>query len=43
LVVQEETKFEPLKAALAGGLCTHLVLGARMARRLLAEHRQLPS
>jgi DNA-binding transcriptional regulator LsrR (DeoR family) len=40
LVVQEEKKFEPLKAALAGGLCTHLVLSARMARRLLAQYRQ---
>ncbi|WP_192183092.1 sugar-binding transcriptional regulator [Mesorhizobium amorphae] len=37
MVVQEDSKFEPLLAALAGGLCTHLVVGARMARRLL-EH-----
>lgn len=35
VVVQEDSKFEPLKAALAGGLCTHLVAGAGMARRLL--------
>jgi DNA-binding transcriptional regulator LsrR (DeoR family) len=37
MVVQEDSKFEPLLAALAGGLCTHLVVGARMAQRLL-EH-----
>ncbi len=37
VVVQEDSKFEPLKAALAGGLCTHLVLSARMARRLLED------
>lgn len=37
VVVQEDSKFEPLKAALAGGLCTHLVLGAGMARRLLEQ------
>ena len=35
MVVQEELKFEPLLAAIAGGLCTHLVVGAAMARRLL--------
>ncbi|ESX60556.1 regulatory protein [Mesorhizobium sp. LSHC422A00] len=35
MVVQEDSKFEPLLAALAGGLCTHLVVGASMARRLL--------
>ena len=35
IVVQEDSKFEPLLAALAGGLCTHLVVGAGMARRLL--------
>jgi DNA-binding transcriptional regulator LsrR (DeoR family) len=39
LVVQEEKKLEPLKAALAGGMCTHLVLSARLAHRLLAHHR----
>ncbi len=37
MVVQEDSKFEPLLAAIAGGLCTHLVIGARMAERLL-EH-----
>ena len=35
MVVQEDSKFEPLLAAIAGGLCTHLVVGARMAQRLL--------
>ncbi|BCM18030.1 sugar-binding transcriptional regulator [Mesorhizobium sp. J8] len=35
MVVQEDTKFEPLLAAIAGGLCTHLVVGAHMAERLL--------
>jgi DNA-binding transcriptional regulator LsrR (DeoR family) len=35
VVVQEENKFEPLLAGLAGGLCTHLVINAAMARRLL--------
>jgi DNA-binding transcriptional regulator LsrR (DeoR family) len=35
MVVQEDSKFEPLLAAIAGGLCTHLVIGARMAQRLL--------
>jgi DNA-binding transcriptional regulator LsrR (DeoR family) len=43
VVVQEESKFGPLKAALAGGLCTHLVLGANMARRLLEEASSLRS
>lgn len=37
MVVQEDSKFEPLLAAIAGGLCTHLVVGASMAQRLL-EH-----
>jgi DNA-binding transcriptional regulator LsrR (DeoR family) len=37
VVVQEANKFEPLVAALAGGLCTHLVVGSAMAARLL-EH-----
>ncbi|RWE01759.1 sugar-binding transcriptional regulator [Mesorhizobium sp.] len=37
MVVQEDSKFEPLLAAIAGGLCTHLVIGAHMAARLL-EH-----
>ena len=35
MVVQEAAKFEPLLAAIAGGLCTHLVVDAAMARRLL--------
>jgi DNA-binding transcriptional regulator LsrR (DeoR family) len=35
MVVQEDKKFEPLIAAIAGGLCSHLVIGAGMARRLL--------
>ncbi|RUW53406.1 MULTISPECIES: sugar-binding transcriptional regulator [unclassified Mesorhizobium] len=35
MVVQEDSKFEPLLAAIAGGLCTHLVVGAHMAQRLL--------
>ena len=35
MVVQEDTKFEPLLSAIAGGLCTHLVIGAHMAGRLL--------
>ena len=35
MVVQEDKKFEPLLAAMAGGLCSHLVVGADMARRLL--------
>ena len=36
LVVQEESKLEPLRAALAGGFCTHLVATATIARDLLA-------
>ncbi|MBZ9674247.1 sugar-binding transcriptional regulator [Mesorhizobium sp. ES1-1] len=35
MVVQEDSKLEPLLAAIKGGLCTHLVVGARMAQRLL--------
>ncbi|TPL91724.1 sugar-binding transcriptional regulator [Mesorhizobium sp. B2-3-12] len=35
MVVQEDSKFEPLLAAITGGLCTHLVVGAHMAQRLL--------
>ena len=35
VVVQEDNKLKPLEAELTGGLCTHLVLSARMARRLL--------
>jgi DNA-binding transcriptional regulator LsrR (DeoR family) len=37
LVVQEESKLEPLRAALAGGFCTHLVATATIARDLLAS------
>ena len=37
MVVQEESKLAALLAAIAGGLCTHLVIGAGMARRLLAH------
>jgi len=37
LVVQEASKLEPLRAALAGGFCTHLVATAAIARGLLAE------
>ena len=32
VVVQEVSKFEPLLAGLAGGLCTHLVVSAAMAQ-----------
>ncbi|RWC78859.1 MAG: sugar-binding transcriptional regulator [Mesorhizobium sp.] len=39
MVVQEDSKFEPLLAAIAGGLCTHLVVGAHMAQRLLDHAR----
>ena len=39
VVVQEDSKFEPLVAAIAGGLCTHLVISAPMARRLLEHAR----
>jgi len=35
-VVQEESKLAPLRAALAGGFCTHLVATAATARGLLA-------
>lgn len=37
VVVQEEAKLAPLRAAIAGGLCTHLVTTAAMAERLLAD------
>lgn len=37
MVVQESAKLEPLKAALAGGFATHLVLSQSMAERLLDE------
>jgi DNA-binding transcriptional regulator LsrR (DeoR family) len=35
VVVQEASKFEPLLAGLTGGLCTHLVVNAAIAKRLL--------
>jgi len=35
MVVQEQAKLEPLLAALAGRLCTHLVVTSTMARALL--------
>jgi DNA-binding transcriptional regulator LsrR (DeoR family) len=41
MVVQEDSKFEPLLAAITGGLCTHLVVGAHMAQRLL-DHAGAP-
>ncbi len=37
MVVQEAAKFEPLKAALAGGFASHLVTTAATAERLLAD------
>lgn len=43
VVVQEDNKQGPLEAALAGGLCTHLVLGAAMARRLLEKAKTKPT
>jgi DNA-binding transcriptional regulator LsrR (DeoR family) len=35
MVVQEAVKLEPLRAALAGGFCTHLVTTSTIARQLL--------
>jgi DNA-binding transcriptional regulator LsrR (DeoR family) len=35
MVAHEDAKFEPLRAALAGGLCSHLVTTTWMARKLL--------
>lgn len=43
VVVQEDDKFEPLKAALRGGFATHLVVTANMARRLLATIPEAPT
>lgn len=37
VVIQEDSKLEPLLAALAGGLCSHLVITTAMARRLLGR------
>lgn len=35
MVAHEDAKLEPLTAALAGGLCSHLVTTTWMARKLL--------
>ena len=35
LVVQEDSKFEPLVAALKGGFASHLIVTASMARRIM--------
>ncbi|MNU11615.1 hypothetical protein D3C72_2596060 [compost metagenome] len=35
LVVQEDSKFEPLMAALKGGFASHLVITTSMARRVM--------
>jgi DNA-binding transcriptional regulator LsrR (DeoR family) len=43
VVVQEDDKFEPLKAALKGGFATHLVVTSDMARKLLASIPDAPS
>lgn len=43
LVVQQDNKFGPLLAALAGGLATHLVLNHSMAERLLATRGVKPA
>jgi DNA-binding transcriptional regulator LsrR (DeoR family) len=37
MVVQEDSKFEPLVAAIKGGFASHLVVTTSMARRLLAR------
>lgn len=37
MVVEEDTKFEPLVAAIKGGFASHLVVTTSMARRLLAR------
>ncbi len=39
LVVQEDSKFEPLVAALKGGFASHLVVTTSMARRILDRWR----
>jgi DNA-binding transcriptional regulator LsrR (DeoR family) len=39
VAVQEDSKFDALRAAIRGGLCSHLVVGAGMARRLLDAAR----
>lgn len=47
MVVQEDSKFEPLVAAIKGGFASHLVVTTSMARRLLerwsAENRSRPA
>jgi DNA-binding transcriptional regulator LsrR (DeoR family) len=40
LVVQEDSKFEPLVAALKGGFASHLILTSSMARRILERWKQ---
>ena len=35
MVIQEDSKFEPLVAAIKGGFASHLVVTTSMARRLL--------
>jgi DNA-binding transcriptional regulator LsrR (DeoR family) len=35
LVVQEDSKYEPLVAAIKGGFASHLMVTASMAKRLL--------
>ncbi len=42
MVVQEASKFEPLVAALKGGLVSHLVVTASMAAALLARWNEAP-
>ncbi len=39
VVVQEDNKLMPLLAALSGGMCTHLVLTAALARGLVGQRR----
>lgn len=40
MAVQEEAKFEPLTAAVAGGFCSHLVTTSTMAERLIAYAKE---
>ncbi|KOF20812.1 hypothetical protein AC244_05115 [Ensifer adhaerens] len=40
LVVQEDSKFEPLMAALKGGFASHLVVTTSMARRVMDRWRR---
>ncbi len=42
MVVQEDNKFEPLVAAIKGGLVSHLVVTTSMAKRLLARWTTSP-